>query len=62
MHCSSCYNSSLIGDPESPSKGQQRAGLVTLKKYSHFSGSEMDKRAFVVPHDMSTYQGQHVIR
>ena len=35
-------------------RGQHKAGEVTLNLYSHFSGSEMESSAFVVPHVMST--------
>ena len=46
---------SLLADASSLSRGQQRAGEVTVNWYSHFSGSEMDSRAFCVPHDRETW-------
>lgn len=54
------YSSSLTGSgseaafPVVPSKGQHKAGDVALKRYSHFSGSVMESKAFVTPQDSST--------
>lgn len=56
-HASTFYSSSLTAFGAAllvvPSNGQQSAGEVALKRYSHFSGSVMDSRALVVPHDSS---------
>lgn len=48
------YSSDFTLDSASASNGQQRAGDVAFMWYSHFSGSEMDKTALVVPHARST--------
>jgi hypothetical protein len=49
------YNSSLTPvAPDAASRGQHKAGEVALNLYSHFSGSEIDSSALVVPQDNST--------
>jgi hypothetical protein len=49
------YNSSLTPVvPAATSRGQHKAGLVALNLYSHFSGSEIESSALVVPQDNST--------
>jgi hypothetical protein len=53
-YCVYIYNSSLTASFP-PSIGQHKAGEVTLKKYSHFSGSCIDNNSFFKPQLISTY-------
>lgn len=50
------YNSSFPAPPSFvvPSAGKQTAGVDTLNKYSHFSGSITDNKAFVGAQTRST--------
>ena len=49
------YNSSFTpAVPGVTSRGQHNAGEVALNLYSHFSGSEIESNALVVPQDNST--------
>ncbi len=64
MHARSSYNSSLTAAGclgllcavvfSHDASGQHSAGLCTLNRYSHFSGSATDSSSLVVPQVMST--------